>query len=195
MISFGPLPDCFTEWLVRALRQQRLHFLKRVHRQTLQQSSVGLRGKGHSSTPHSLQPEIAQARYLQAWWSVLHKQPCLYLILSSCTRCSSLTTSENPDFHLKKPIFCINEQLKPAVIRLSFGDLGSILASRPVLLSLPCLHPKPLTYWKCSWQKLSLSGAGAQPDLHWHSWGKKGFCHQQKPVSLDALLFAPGSLL
>lgn len=82
MISFCPLPDCFTEWLVRALRQQRLHFLKCVHRQTLQQSFVGLRGKGHSSTPRSLQPEITQAKYLQAWLSVLHKQPCLYFALS-----------------------------------------------------------------------------------------------------------------
>lgn len=86
----------------------------------------------------------------------------LFRSLSSCTCCSSLTTSENPDFCLKKPIFCRNKQLKPAVINLSFGDLGSVLTSRPVLFFLQCLCPKPLTYWKCSWQKLSLTSAGAR---------------------------------
>lgn len=155
MISFCPLPDCFTEWLVRALRQQRLHFLKCVYRQTLQQSFVGLRGKGHSSTPRSLQPEITQAKYLQAWLSVLHKQPCLSFTLSLHAHAA---------LHwqlLRIQTFIWRNQYFVQTVETCCHQTE---LWRPwlVLFFLQCLCPKPLTYWKCSWQKLSLTSAGAQ---------------------------------
>lgn len=162
MISFCPLPDCFTEWLVRALRQQRLHFLKCVHRQTLQQSFVGLRGKGHSSTPRSLQPEITQAKYLQAWLSVLHKQLCLYFALSHHAHAALHWQLLRIQTFVWRNQYFVQTNSWNLLSSNWASNLGSVLTSRPVLFSLQCLCPEPLTYWKCSWQKLSLTSAGAQ---------------------------------